>query len=175
MFAKMASVRSSTSESSSSDSTSTTTSSGTKTKILDRYSCRTGPVPYGFHPVCDRRDRSPSPASASGTGASISDTDSDDSVSGPGEFPLSPDGGSRIGNTEWCSCGKCGPMCTTVESLCCQEVAAILHRMPEGEGSCVTDANDFAPVCINRAVLDVGLLSMYHLRANSLIQPIASR
>ena len=56
----MASVRSSTSESSSSDSTSTTTSSGTKTKILDRYSCRTGPVPYGFHPVCDRRDRSPS-------------------------------------------------------------------------------------------------------------------
>ena len=25
-----------------------------KTKLLDRYSsCRTGPVPFGFHPVCD--------------------------------------------------------------------------------------------------------------------------
>ena len=48
--------------------------------------------------------------------------------------------------------------------------------MPRGEGSCVTDANDFVPVCINwAAVLDVGLLSMYHLRAYSLIQPIASR
>ena len=47
--------------------------------------------------------------------------------------------------------------------------------MPGGEGSCVTDANDFVPVCINRDVLDVGLLSMYHLRAYSLIQPIASR
>ena len=37
------------------------------------------------------------------------------------------------------------------------------------------DANDFAPVCTNRAVLEVGLLSMYDLRSDSLIQPIASR
>ena len=147
-------------------------SSSTTTKILDRYSCRTGPVPYGFHPVCDRRDRSPT----------VSSSESVDS--GPSEFPLSPDDGPRIGTTEWCSCGNCGPMLTSVESLCCQEVAAILHRMPEGSGSapvavpsrlCVTDANDFAPVCINRAVLEVGLLSMYDLRADSLIQPIASR
>ena len=48
-------------------------STGEDSKVLDRYSCRTGPVPYvyGFHPdvpgqwfhpvlVCDRCDRSPS-------------------------------------------------------------------------------------------------------------------
>ena len=33
-----------------SSSHSTSTSTGEHSKILDRYSCRTGPVPYGFHP-----------------------------------------------------------------------------------------------------------------------------
>ena len=34
---------------------------------------------------------------------------------------------------------------------------------------------DFVVICTNRAVLDVGLLSLHDLRADSLIRPIASR
>ena len=35
--------------------------------------------------------------------------------------------------------------------------------------------DDFVVICTNRAVLDVGLLSLHDLRADSLIRPIASR
>ena len=35
--------------------------------------------------------------------------------------------------------------------------------------------NDFVVICTNRAVLDVGLLSLHDLHADSLIRPIASR
>ena len=35
--------------------------------------------------------------------------------------------------------------------------------------------DDFVVTCTNRAVLDVGLLSLHDLRADSLIHPIASR
>ena len=35
--------------------------------------------------------------------------------------------------------------------------------------------DDFVVICTNRAVLDVGLLSVHDLRADSLIRPIASR
>ena len=35
--------------------------------------------------------------------------------------------------------------------------------------------DDFVVTCTNRAVLDVGLLSLHDLRADSLIRPIASR
>ena len=35
--------------------------------------------------------------------------------------------------------------------------------------------DDFVVICTNRAVLDVGLLSLHDLRADSLFRPIASR
>ena len=37
------------------------------------------------------------------------------------------------------------------------------------------DEDDFVVICTNRAVLDVGLLSLHDLRADSLIRPTASR
>ena len=55
---------------------------------------------------------------------------------------------------------------------------AMQHRIPtalvlaspsEGED------DDFVVTCTNRAVLDVGLLSLHDLHADSLIRPIASR
>ena len=56
---------------------------------------------------------------------------------------------------------------------------AMQHRVPdrvaiwclhhEGED------DDFVVICTNRAVLDVGLLSLHDLRADSLIRHIASR
>ena len=38
-----------------------------------------------------------------------------------------------------------------------------------------SEDDDFVLICTNRAVLDVGLLSLHDLRANSLIRPIGSR
>ena len=71
-----------------------------------------------------------------------------------------------------------------VESSCCAEeatrarlwlcstvcpTALVLASPYEGED------DDFVVICTNRAVLDVGLLSLHDLRADSLIRPIASR
>ena len=122
---------------------------------------RKGPVPYGFHPVCEPRSRSASPLLSLDLG------DFENSA-------LTADD-SRVGNVSWCSCGNCVPMSTHVESLCCAEVPAIQHRVPDPVGTCVTEHKDFVAVCTNRAVLDVGLLSLHDLRADSLIRPIASR
>ena len=47
--------------------------------------------------------------------------------------------------------------------------AALCARLYEGED------DDFVVICTNRAVLDVGLLSLHDLPADSLIRPIASR
>ena len=54
----------------------------------------------------------------------------------------------------------CSTMCPT---------ALVLASPYEGED------DDFVVICTNRAVLDVGLLSLHDLRADSLIRPIASR
>ena len=52
---------------------------------------------------------------------------------------------------------------------------AMQHHVPDGVGACITEDDDFVVTCTNRAVLDVGLLSLHDLRADSLIRPIASR
>ena len=52
---------------------------------------------------------------------------------------------------------------------------ATQHRVHDRVGACITEDDDFVVICTNRAVLDVGLLSLHDLRADSLIRPIASR
>ena len=39
---------------------------------------------------------------------------------------------SRIGNTSWCSCGKCFPMSTYTESLCCRDTNEVPDEYFEG-------------------------------------------
>ena len=39
---------------------------------------------------------------------------------------------SRIGNTSWCSCGKCFPMSTYTESLCCRDTNEVADVYFEG-------------------------------------------
>ena len=57
----------------------------------------------------------------------------------------------------------CSTVCPTVLVL------ASVPSPYEGED------DDFVVICTNRAVLDVGLLSLHDLHADSLIRPIASR
>ena len=64
-----------------------------------------------------------------------------------------------------------------VESLCCAEEAT-MPRARLWLCSTVTvcpTALVLAVICTNKAVLDVGLLSLHDLRADSSIRPIASR
>lgn len=39
---------------------------------------------------------------------------------------------SRIGNTNWCLCGKCLPMCTYTESFCCLDTNEVPDEYFEG-------------------------------------------
>ena len=39
----------------------------------------------------------------------------------------------RIGNTDWCLCGRCAPMETHTESLCCKETNEIPEEYFEGD------------------------------------------
>ena len=39
----------------------------------------------------------------------------------------------RIGNTDWCLCGRCVPMETYTESLCCKETNEIPEKYFEGD------------------------------------------
>ena len=39
----------------------------------------------------------------------------------------------RIGNTDWCLCGRCSPMETHTESLCCKETNEIPEEYFEGD------------------------------------------
>ncbi|XP_077350025.1 uncharacterized protein LOC143998168 isoform X2 [Lithobates pipiens] len=49
----------------------------------------------------------------------------------------------RIGNIDWCQCQCCIPMATQVESVCCQETAAVDGCIPEGR-KCITEADIFS-------------------------------
>ena len=45
-------------------------------------------------------------------------------------------GASRIGNTEWCMCGKCQAMETEEESLCCRDTNEIPDEKFSGKRNC---------------------------------------
>ena len=104
-----------------------------------------GPVAYGFHPVCEPRSETFSPWSSSPL---LWDSDSGASL----------DFESRLNNVACCVCGHCIPMTTHIESVCCREITAVQHRIPDRacltdpDRACLTDLGDFAVVCTNRAV-----------------------
>ena len=52
---------------------------------------------------------------------------------------------------------------------------AMQHSVPDRVVACITKDDDFVVTCTNRAMLDIGLLSLHDLCADSLIRPIASR
>ena len=88
---------------------------------------------------------------------------------------------SRFQDLSWCKCGSCSS-CShpTVshekECLCCHEILAIRHRiLLEEEGlNCIT-ANIYFPIfSCDVESLDLALLSMADIKADSLTRPIAN-
>ena len=66
---------------------------------------------------------------------------------------------TRKGNTDWCSCDCCNVMTTEAESLCCKEANEILDNLFEGN-KCVTFANEFKMVCLEKSVLGTNLATI---------------
>ena len=72
-----------------------------------------------------------------------------------------PEGPPRAFNTDWCECGRCQPMPTEIESLCCkrwQRVQFVFDELPadtETARVCVSDHPSFS------AHLDSGVLATY--------------
>lgn len=76
----------------------------------------------------------------------------------------------RQGSTQWCMCGACVPMDTQLESVCCQELTLNHLRL----GQCITHNQHFKMLCLEREVLDVSLLLMRDIRADTLERPVNS-
>lgn len=66
---------------------------------------------YDFEPECDPRPVSPS----SDEGANTEDRND-----------------SRVGNRDWCVCGKCEAMKSATESLCCKDTNEVPEEFYEG-------------------------------------------
>ncbi|XP_064479099.1 uncharacterized protein LOC135392313 [Ornithodoros turicata] len=76
----------------------------------------------------------------------------DSSSSDIPESPPSSPGSDRAGNADWCSCGKCKPMDTADECLCCREVENVCKKQTV---NCITDNEYFEILCLDTEVLRV--------------------
>lgn len=81
-------------------------------------------------------------------------------------------GQERLGNITWCQCGHCTPMPTVTESVCCQE-AGLDHMLRDH--SCITMVRSFGMLCLEVDVLEVAMLSLKDVRAETLERPVNSR
>ena len=126
------------------------------------------PFPTLFLHLCEN--------SASGSEVSLSDVSVD--LEDADDVDLDPE--QRPGNTTWCDCQNCGTMDTVKESVCCQEVNAIKYKLLEQQDkeqdlSCITKSHRFHWICVDSDVLEVAMLSMADIRADSFQRPINSR
>ena len=79
---------------------------------------------------------------------------------------------SRFRDLSWCKCGSCSVATLSHEEvcLCCHEILAIQHiiLLEEEELNCIT-ANVYFPIfCCDVESLDLALLSMADIKADSL-------
>ncbi|XP_064643604.1 P2X purinoceptor 7-like [Lineus longissimus] len=68
---------------------------------------------------------------------------------------------------EWCKCTHCDIMATHIECMCChdQDVVAAKFEDPDSGDvlmECITDHQDFVPVCLNRAVIETTMARLHH-------------
>ena len=80
---------------------------------------------------------------------------------------------TRIGHNRWCACGKCLPMATEKESVCCKEVREIALKMETHV--CITDHPSFERVCLDSEVLQTALVAMREVRFDDYQLPIPQR
>ena len=67
--------------------------------------------------------------------SNLSSTSSDKDISSSDSETVEE---SRLGNTNWCLCGKCFPMLTYTESLCCLDTNKVPDEYFEGMHNIIT-------------------------------------
>lgn len=113
-------------------------------------------------------------------GDSGSDTSSKElSDSGDSEDPdREPERGPRFRDLSWCECHNCsvGTLNYDWECICCHEISAIQHRIELQEDTliCITLNHYFSLFCLDVEALDMFLLSMADVKAESLTRPLPS-
>ncbi|XP_061166281.1 uncharacterized protein LOC133175181 [Saccostrea echinata] len=60
----------------------------------------------------------------------------------------------RLGNNDWCTCGRCPPVTSIAESVCCQEIPQVMAVLEGDPGKpCIIEHTGFQPVCLHPSVL----------------------
>ncbi|KAG8443390.1 hypothetical protein GDO86_011979 [Hymenochirus boettgeri] len=72
--------------------------------------------------------------------------DGQESESEDSSINFSDEETDRVGNVDWCQCGKCAPMESQIECTCCSEVHQIKEFIPQG-ASCITEHPEFITEC----------------------------
>ena len=78
---------------------------------------------------------------------------------------------TRIGHNRWCACGKCLPMATEQESVCCKEVREIALKVEPH--ACITEHPSFERVCLDSEVLQTALVAMRVVRFDDYQVPVS--
>ena len=113
-------------------------------------------LPYCFEPEKE---------SSSGSDTEESSENNDDDSS---DDELSPNSEiKRAGHKNWCVCGNCKKELREIDSLCCQEVAAIPEENFEGN-QCITMSEQFQTLCLNKIVLKNVLVGLHESKGDPL-------
>ena len=99
-----------------------------------------------LHPYCYEPEKD-----AIESSGSDSDTNEDESSE---EGNVSPNNAeiNRTGHKDWYICGRCKKEIREIDSLCCQEVAAISEENFE-RNQCITMSKQFQTLCMEKLVL----------------------
>ncbi|KAH6942394.1 hypothetical protein HPB50_004289 [Hyalomma asiaticum] len=79
-------------------------------------------------------------------------------------------GNQRTGHAEWCSCGRCVPMNTEHESVCCREVERANAFIAAGT-DCITLHPTFNRVCLDVHVVEVAYYWLMEDRPSQVDDP----
>ena len=81
----------------------------------------------------------------------------------------------RTGNTTWCEYCKCKAEKREIDCFCCQEVAALNEKFDKLAVKCITEAEEFRTLCLNKAVLDNVLTGLHDSRGDYLEKITSNR
>ena len=104
--------------------------------------------------------------------SSTSPSDSESSISEGSSFHIDSSV-NRIGKTDWCKCKRCKKETREIDCLCCQEVAALNLKFDFCEMECITDSDEFATLCLNKAVL-ANVLTGLHVSRGDYLENVST-
>ena len=73
-----------------------------------------------------------------------------------------------VRNTTWYKCFKCNVKKREIDCLCCLEVTALNRKFDKFSVKCVTEAEEFQILCINKVVLENVLTGLHNSRGDYL-------